>query len=728
MIFEADWQLLLKWHSSYGFLPKAEQNQTLTPHQGGGRKGRSAIDQALLQVVESELIHLEQRPAIQLYLDARHCFDLMVEACHNLACRRHGATDDYLRLHAEMHRLMKYYVCHKFGVSSEYNTYEQHPWHGAGQGAADAALRYIALSDALIDAYHSKIQPTLVHDPTLTIIVTQSIKAFIDDVAMAAITPSNDIQELIERAQNQLTWWNQLIQVTGGALNPTKCCYAFYYWQPDKFGILRLKPPPEDAGHIVLGKNGQNECIPILSMNEGTRYLGVYIATSGSTKTMESHLWKKAVSYTKAFQSTNMTRREAGVLYHSCFLPALTYPFPATWLPPQFLERLLALSTSTILNKMGYHRNLPRSMVFAPRSHGGVGLCHLYHEHGAQQIITLLRHLRAGTPLGKTLEILIRQYQLWSGFQHHILEDPKKCPWISDHWLSYLRTIMSTQNLSIRYASWTIKPLRKHDRYLMEDILQHGLPKHQLEKINACRMYLKVTTLAEITDNTGEALLPQVLTDFHHPIPKGLLNISQSLLKWPTIHLPTAHCWRLWTRTLGTIYTGSPTGTRLIQKLGSWTTHHNDQRFWHWRLHDPDHLVFKSAPSAPTRLAIPVTIRRHTAKFLPTIPTTIPFSGPPVTPHDPNIGHVPLPIAAVNPAPSSRQPEHFATIQKQFRHQLSPWQRPLFGSLRKSHPSNTLYQQLHNKRPLTIVSDASVQKNGHSGFAWIIADDADPLW
>jgi len=39
MIFEADWQLLLKWHSSYGFLPKAEQNHTLTPHQGGGRKG-----------------------------------------------------------------------------------------------------------------------------------------------------------------------------------------------------------------------------------------------------------------------------------------------------------------------------------------------------------------------------------------------------------------------------------------------------------------------------------------------------------------------------------------------------------------------------------------------------------------------------------------------------------------------------------------------------------------
>jgi len=231
----------------------------------------------------------------------------MVEACHNLACRRHGAADDYLHLHAEMHRLMKYYVRHKFGVSTNYNTYEQHPWHGAGQGAADTALRYIILSDALIDAYHSKIQPNIIYDPTLTITITQSIKAFIDDIAMAADTPNSDLTELTTRAQAQLSWWNQLIQVTGGALNPNKCCYAFYHWQPDKFGILRLKSPPDDTSKLALSLSGQSATIPILTMNEGTRYLGVYIATSGSTKTMETQLWKKAVSYTKAFQCTHMT-------------------------------------------------------------------------------------------------------------------------------------------------------------------------------------------------------------------------------------------------------------------------------------------------------------------------------------------------------------------------------------------------------------------------------------
>jgi len=140
MIFEANWQLLLKWHSSYGFLPKAETAQTLTPTQGGGCKGRSTTDQALQQVAEMELVRLQQNPHIMLFLDLRHCFDYMVEACHNMACRWQDMADEYLPLHAQTHCLMKYYVRHKFGVSVEYNTFAEHPWHRSGQGTADASL------------------------------------------------------------------------------------------------------------------------------------------------------------------------------------------------------------------------------------------------------------------------------------------------------------------------------------------------------------------------------------------------------------------------------------------------------------------------------------------------------------------------------------------------------------------------------------------------------------
>ncbi len=281
-----------------------------------------------------------------------------MEACHNLACRRQGADDDYLRLHAQTHQLMKYYVRHKLGVSKEYNTSEQQPWHGAGQGAADAALWYIALSDVLINAYHDHIQPTNIQDPTKNLKLVKSIKAFIDDVAMSVNTQTNSIQDLAHQAQNQLRWWNDLIRVTGGELNPSKCCGAIAAWQPDKFGILR--PAYLEHNEICMTlTDTDTQQIPMLQRSEGTRYLGIYIAPDGTMKTMETQLWKKANLYTIALQRTHLSQREAVIIYRSCFLPALTYPLAATWLSEQFLERIHRLSTATILNTMGYHRNLP---------------------------------------------------------------------------------------------------------------------------------------------------------------------------------------------------------------------------------------------------------------------------------------------------------------------------------------------------------------------------------
>jgi len=82
---------------------------------------------------------------------------------------------------------------------------EQHPWHGASQGAADAALHYIILLDTLIDAYHTKVAPTMMLNPTATIEVIRSLKAFIYDVVLHAANPTTGpINDLMLTAQHKL--------------------------------------------------------------------------------------------------------------------------------------------------------------------------------------------------------------------------------------------------------------------------------------------------------------------------------------------------------------------------------------------------------------------------------------------------------------------------------------------------------------------------------------------
>jgi len=101
-----------------------------------------------------------------------------------------------------------------------------------------------------------------------------------------------------------------------------------------------------------------------------------------------------------------------------------------------FFERIHQLSTSTILNKMGYHCNLLCSLVFAPCDLGGMGLCNLASEQGMQQMLILICQMHTQTPLGTAIELLIHTYQLWAGIHQHDLIDTQLCPWIPDHWLS----------------------------------------------------------------------------------------------------------------------------------------------------------------------------------------------------------------------------------------------------------------------------------------------------
>jgi len=171
-----------------------------------------------------------------------------------------------------------------------------------------------------------------------------------------------------------------------------------------------------------------SQTIPILSLDMGTRYLGIYVTCSSATKPMEDHVWSKALLYTSAFQWTHMAKREATVLYHSCFLPALTYSFPVTWMPDKNFERIHHLSTSTILNKMGYHHNLPCSLVFAPHDLGRVGLTNLIHEQGTQQLIILIWHMHVHSPLSTAIKMLIQTYPLWAGISEYVLTDTQPCP------------------------------------------------------------------------------------------------------------------------------------------------------------------------------------------------------------------------------------------------------------------------------------------------------------
>jgi len=59
---------------------------------------------------------------------------------------------------------------------------------------------------------------------------------------------------------------------------------------------------------------------------------------------------------------------------------------------------------------------------------------------------------------------------------------------------------------------------------------------------------------------------------------------------------------------------------------------------------------------------------------------------------------------------------------------LQPWQCPLYGKIYRYTNTTTLNALCAQHHPITLVSDASVQKNKQSGFAWIITQGDRYLW
>jgi len=94
----------------------------------------------------------------------------------------------------------------------------------------------------------------------------------------------------------------------------------------------------------------------------------------------------------------------------------------------------------------------------------------------------------------------------------------------------------------------------------MEVISEFGLMTAQLWQVNACHMYLQVTTLAKITDHTGTTLLTQAISAEGGNL-QQLQLISYLLLTWPAIHHPVTHVGSYGTTQLEKSLLAQPTAT-----------------------------------------------------------------------------------------------------------------------------------------------------------------------
>ena len=190
----------------------------------------------------------------------------------------------------------------------------------------------------------------------------------------------------------------------------------------------------------------------------------------------------------------------------------------------------------------------------------------LYIEQGIKHLSELLGHVRQQSTTGAMMRAQLQWCQLQAGCGFHLLKTPHiLIDYIEDCWIMCIRDFLRKFQLRVEFNSLLQQELLcDKDEFIMDALRERGDCTYvELQRLNACRMWHKVSRLSEISTLDGKQLLLGPLTG-------GKIEQYSSSLKWPRQGCPMRKDWNLWRRKLQLVFSINGKSCTLRQNLGKW--------------------------------------------------------------------------------------------------------------------------------------------------------------
>ena len=303
--------------------------------------------------------------------------------------------------------------------------------------------------------------------------------------------------------------WENLLHISGGALKLSKCLWSLQFWEWHK-GRARLQQMPKDDPHLVMtsGSSPEHNIIRQVDNDSAPKGLGVYMNFKGTFGVQAKTMRKKFDTMAQQLRQISMSSLLSRKYYFTMYLPAVKYSLSVTTMTMKELHSVQSLITAVTLNKLGYHRNYPHAVAFAPIRLFGCGMCDLRIEQGLAQINALLDYIGTGHKIGDVMAISLRSLQVEAGISSDILAVPsKELTYVTDCWFLGLRKFCAKHRIRIHVkANRVPSSARQHDQFIMDIATSMPFKRQELVDINLVRIYLQVCTISDIATAVGGSL------------------------------------------------------------------------------------------------------------------------------------------------------------------------------------------------------------------------------
>ena len=524
----------------------AEDLRAIAKEQYGSRSRLTAIDQSLNKRLTYDIIRQKKRPGALCSNDAKSCYDRIVHSVASLAMQRVGAPVEpiicmFTSIQNLQHRIRTVFGDSEVGFSGALYVV---PIQGVGQGNGAGPQIWAVVSTPVFNMLRSlgfgaHLKATI-SGARLEFVGF----AFVDDADLVEIARSTveTVQDVAERMQGSLTAWEGGLRATGGAIVPEKSHWYLidFVWTDGQWRYASMEET--EAGLVVRDCDGNMKTIERLSVSDAQRTLGVRLAPDGNNEAEVKFLRERAQDWADRVRTGHLPRRLVWESMHSTILKSLQYPLPATTLTESQCRSIMAPLLAQGLASAGVVRTIPRAVVYGPVKFQGLGVPSLFTFQKTQHILRILKYCLAEDHVtGQLIRHSLEATKLEIGCEGSVLlkSFDELGLLATPTWITHTWEFLSGKHMGIEDMVPELELQREGDQYLIRVFQKAGFKGGELRRLNICRLFLKVVTVADIATGCGAFISTSGWN--------GRVDDTKPVrYDWPCQGEPSAKDWDLW--------------------------------------------------------------------------------------------------------------------------------------------------------------------------------------
>jgi hypothetical protein len=569
VLYEADFNFLNKC-IGHQMMDNAIRNNNMAAEQYA-KPGSSAQEQCLTRCLIFDLVRYTRTALAMASSDLKSCYDRIVHNAASLVMQKNGISQQTVTVMFDTIQKCQHKIRTAYGDSDQ--TYGgqgsfEFPPMGVGQGNGAGPQMWSVLSATLFLAMHMEGLGTQFCQKMTDKFISLIGFMYVDDMDLIRIRDDTQKHLLTEDLQLTLKYWNKLVRVTGGALEPKKSgWYAFHQkWDP-LLGSYYYEDLGQCGDITTTDKTGKRVPLSFVPFSQSQEMLGVKMTPTGNFQDQLDSMLNIAIKEARHLTRGQLSETDTRQAVVTSIIPRLTWPLPCMSISPAEGKKILRPVLQAALPKMGIISNLGYDYIHGSSNFQGLGIPELYHSCYTLHLEMLLDHTWKHTQTGHFIQMAIQEFVLEAGSLSHPLLPNRKSRlphWLltQNTWFASLYNYVLNNNIKINLDTPCLASNREYDRAIM-DILDTSsqFSNNELKDVNVCRIYKKVTLLSDIVNGDGSRIAHLSWSDqpIHRP----------SKYPYNPQEYPIQHQWLAWKKALSYIDNAMSNGS--ISKLGLWT-------------------------------------------------------------------------------------------------------------------------------------------------------------